>query len=103
MLSWRSNDTVHYSSLANVTYRKRKRKDTRTRSFKKKTKLYNSIGRNQSRIPSYFKIISDIEVVINENNKLFECIRNLQQQLDHKNQSREKHTKKYIWNIKSIE
>lgn len=84
---------MNYSSPANATHGKRKRKDTRSRSFKNKRKLYNSIGTNQSRIPLYFKIISDIEKVINENKKLYESIQNLQEQLNNK-QHLEKNTPK---------
>lgn len=52
--------------------------------------MYSSITKNQSRIPNYFKIISDIEVVVNENKKLYESIQNLQEELNQKNEENNK-------------
>lgn len=71
MLSWGS-DTAHYSSKA----KKPNKKDTRTRSFKRKRQLYKSIS-NQTRIPQHFKVISEIQSLLNKNKSLQNTIQNL--------------------------
>lgn len=72
MISW-NNDTAHYSSSA----KNAKVKDKRSRSFKRKRQLYNSIGRNQTRIPSYFKIVDEIQKILNKNKELQNIVQNL--------------------------
>lgn len=75
--------------------KKSKIKDLRTRQYKNQRKLFNSVKENQSRIPSYFKIISSIQMVLNENKILYETIHNLQDELNNKN-DKEKSTSEIL-------
>lgn len=71
MLSW-STEKAQYSSKA----KKPKKKDTRSRSFKRKRQLYNSIS-NQTRIPQHFKVVDEIQTLLNKNKNLQTTIQNL--------------------------
>lgn len=58
--------------------KKHRKRDTRTRRQKEMRKLYKAAkSPNQKRIPNYFRILNNIECIINENNELKKTISNL--------------------------
>lgn len=83
-LSWSEYKTTHSSSkntsVSNSNYRNIK-KDLRTRSYRNKRK-FNKPLINQSRLPFYFNVLSEMERIVKENQILKTSLENLNRDIN---------------------